>query len=54
MKDFTYTYNNNKPSLHHDAFHWLSSMGFKETQWILDTRWLSRDYDLAFSEWIDE
>jgi len=53
MKDYTYTYNNNEPSLDADAFHWLSKIGFKETQWILDTRWLSCDYDLAFREWID-
>jgi len=53
MKDYTYTYNNSdEPSLDADAFYWLSRIGFKETQWILDTRWLS--YDLAFHKWIDE
>jgi len=35
MKDFTYS---SKKSLRFDAFHWLSNMGLKETQWILDTR----------------
>ena len=55
MKDYTYTYNiNNEPSLDCYAFHWLSKIGFKETQWILDTRWLSRGYDLAFQKWIGE
>ena len=53
MKDFTYTYNNSELSLDHDAFHWLDDMGLKETQWILDTIWLSRNPDLAFKQWID-
>ena len=55
MRDYKYTYNNGgEPSLDADAFYWLSEMGLKETQWILDTKWLSIDYNLAFQKWIDE
>ena len=52
MKD--YTYNNDKTSLDTDAFHWLSNIGFLETQWILDTKWLSREYKTSYKKWIGE
>lgn len=51
MKDYTY---NNKTSLDADAYHWLSNIGFKETQWILDTKWLSVVHDISYKKWIGE
>jgi len=55
MKNYTYTYDSDgQPSLNADAYHWLNNIGFKETVWILDTKWLSRDRDFAFRKWIDE
>ena len=52
MKDFTY--NNNKTNLDPNAFHWLTDMGLKETQWILDTKCLSIDYHLVYKNWINK
>ena len=51
MKDYTY---NNKTSLDADAFRWLSSIGFLETQWILDTKWFFREYKMSYKNWIGE
>ncbi|KKN00706.1 hypothetical protein LCGC14_1135060 [marine sediment metagenome] len=54
MKNFTY-YNINKINLHIDGCEWLEEMGFKETQWILDTEWLlTQTSRLTFKEWINE
>lgn len=55
MKNYIYTYDSDgQPSLNADAYHWLTKIGFIETQWILDTRWLSYDHQIAFHKWIDK
>jgi len=49
MKNYTY---NSIASLDPDAFSWLTRMGLKETQWILDTKWLSIIHNMSYKNWI--
>ncbi|KKN00713.1 hypothetical protein LCGC14_1135130 [marine sediment metagenome] len=54
MLDFTY-YRDNKISLHISDCSWLAKIGLRETQWILDTKWiLTQTNSPTFNEWIGE
>jgi len=48
MKDYTYT----RASLNPDAFAWLTNMGLRETQWILDAKWLYLIHNMSYKNWI--
>jgi len=55
MKDFTY-YDNDKRSLLMSDCNWLTKTGLRETQWILDAKWLlahTHSINLTFKEWIN-
>ena len=56
MKDFTY-YDDDKRSLLMSNYNWLTKTGLRETQWILDVKWLlahTHSINLKFKEWIGE
>ncbi len=54
MKDFTYYYDNGV-SLCLSECDWLTLLGLKETQWILDTEWfLKNNKIITFKQWIKE
>jgi len=55
MKDFTY-YDDDKRSLLMSDCNWLTKTGLRETQWILDVKWLlahTHNINLTFKEWIN-
>ncbi|KKN00704.1 hypothetical protein LCGC14_1135040 [marine sediment metagenome] len=54
MKDFTY-YCDNGVSLCLSECDWLTLLGLRETQWILDTEWfLKNNKIITFKQWIKE
>ena len=58
MRDFYYYNDNKKSGLCVTGSMWLTTLGLRETKWILDVTWIfSTNNDvnsISFKEWIGE